>query len=153
MPINVVTPYLSIAEAQVYFNQRLSVECWDDASVADKNAALAQATIAIDNINFRGLKTSSTQERQFPRDADTEVPQDVLGAVCEEVLTLLEYIDSRKEFENLSLVSLGYANVKSTYDRSSLPLHVLAGLTSSTAYIKLKPYIRSGQNLDVYRVS
>jgi hypothetical protein len=153
MPINAITPYLTIAEAQVYFDQRLNTECWDDASTEDRDAALAQATREIDKINFRGKKTSTAQERPFPRDDDSAVPQEVLEAVCEEVLTLLEEIDARKEFENLNLVSQGYANVRSTYDRGSLPAHVLVGLTSAVAYMKLKPYIRDGKNIDVNRVS
>ena len=153
MPIDPLTPYLTAIEAQVYFDERLNTECWDDSLEADQEKALKQATRAIDKINYRGAKTSSTQERQFPRDSDTEVPQDVLEAVCEEALALLEGIDARQEFENLGMVAQGIANVRSTYNRESLPPHTLVGLVSSDAYMKLKPYIKDGKTFDINRVS
>ena len=153
MPFETTTPYLTVLQAQVYFDERLNSECWEDSDLSDQTKALTQATRHVDNLNYRGVKTSVDQERQFPRDSDTEVPQDVLEAVCEEALALLEGIDARLEFENLGMVSQGYANVRSTYDRGSLPPHTLAGLTSSIAYMKLKPYIRDGRSVDVNRVS
>lgn len=148
-----MSAYLTIVDAQDYFDERLHTEAWDSAEDVDRDKALAMATKLIDRINYLGEKTDSSQELQFPRFSDTEVPQDILNACAEIALKLLEGFDPEMEFENLLMVSQGYANVRSTYDRSRVPEHIVAGIPSIIAWRFLKPYIRDEKTVDLYRVT
>lgn len=145
--------YTNITDADAYFVTRLNSEAWDNAVDADKTAALTMATEAIDRLNYLGQKTDSAQVNQFPRDADTDVPDDIEKACAELALTLLDGVNPELEFEQLNMVSQGYANVRSTYDRSTPPPHVVAGIVSVTAWRYIKPYLRDVHSVNVFRVS
>jgi len=144
--------YATPAEAQAYFDNRLHTDPWDDANLSERNASLAMATEIIDRLNYKGSKTSDDQVNQFPRDADTLVPEDVKKASSEIALALLDGVDPDLEFENLSMTSQTYSGIKSNYDRSTSPEHTLAGVPSVTAWRYLKPYIRDPYSVDCYRV-
>ena len=148
-----MSSYLTIGEAQAYFNERLHTEPWDCATPVDKDKALAMSTKTLDRLNYLGCKTDLTQELQFPRDADTVVPQDIKDATAEIALALLDGIDPELEFENLSMVSQGYGVVKSTYDRGIVQEHYVAGIPSVTAWRMLKPYLRDPRTIDLNRVT
>ena len=145
--------YMDIADGDTYFNTRLNSESWDNASDSDKTAALTMATEAIDKLNYLGEMTESDQANQFPRDADTVVPDDIGKASAEIALMLLDGFDMELEFEQLNMVSQGYANVRSTYDRTTPPPHIVAGIASSVAWRYLKPYLRDVNSLSINRVS
>ena len=145
--------YISVSAATDYFANRLNTQPWDDAVGTDCEKALNMATDAIDRLNFLGEKADSSQENQFPRLGDTEVPQDIQEACAEIALRLLDGVDPELEFENLTMVSQGYANVKSTYDRTNAPEHIVAGIPSITAWRKIKPYLRDFRSISMNRVS
>jgi len=148
-----MTPYLTVDDAQLYFDEKLNVEPWDNSSGADKYKSLIMATRAIDNLNFSGVKTLSTQELEFPRGGDTTTPQAILDACCEIALTLLDGVDPDLEFENLKMVSQGYANVRSTYDVSIAGEHVKVGIPSITAWRLILPFLRDTETINLSRVS
>lgn len=145
--------YMTVLEGDTYFQTRLNSTPWTSASTADKTAALTMATEAIDRLNYLGSKTDSSQVNQFPRDADTAVPDDIKKASAEIALALLDGFDIELEFEQLNMVSQGYSNVRSTYDRSSPPVHIVAGIASSVAWRYLLPYLRDVNTFTVNRVS
>lgn len=145
--------YATISEAQDYFDCRLGTDPWDCASDTDKDKALKQATNIIDLLNYYGCKTDEAQVNQFPRDADTEVPQDIKEACSEIALALLDGVDPELEYENLAMTSQAYGKVKSTYDRSLMRENVIAGVPSITAWRKLKPYLRDPYTVDLNRVN
>jgi len=145
--------YASQSEADVYFLTRLNSEAWDDATSADKDKALGQATNIIDRLNFLGCKTVDTQENQFPRATDTVVPKDVKDASIEIALALLDGVNPELEFENVFMTSQGYGGVRSSFDRSVKPPHLLAGVPSFTAWTYLKPYLRDPWNVELHRTS
>jgi len=145
--------YATLLEAQAYFDARLNTDAWDDSLVTDKSKALMNATKIIDRLNFKGVKTDASQALQFPRDNDTVVPDDIKFACAEVALALLDGVDPELEFENLNMVSQGYANVRSTYDRSLPSEHIAAGIPSVSAWRYLKPYLRDVNTVDVSRVS
>jgi len=146
------TSYATEAEADAYFAERLNTSVWDGADSADKVKALKQATKAIDNLNFKGEKTSSTQEHEFPRYDDSEVPDKIKWANAEEAMMLLDGKDPEMEWENLDMVSQMYANIRSTYNRGSVPKNIVAGIMSQTAWRYLAPYLRDGRELTISRV-
>jgi hypothetical protein len=145
--------YMTEEEATAYFLTRLNSEAYDVATTADRLAALTMATESIDRLNYLGAITESDQANQFPRDADTVVPDDIKKASAEIALMLLDGFDMELEFEQLNMVSQGYANVRSTYDRTTPPPHIVAGIASSVAWRYLKPYLRDVNTLSINRVS
>lgn len=108
--------YISVADANTYFEARLGSSAWNDAG-DDKAVALIQATRSIDMQAFTGRKKTTTQNLNFPRcfwdpgrklaQHDEEFSTDdhiwgkgwwcqqdivqlVKDATCEEALALLE---------------------------------------------------------------
>jgi hypothetical protein len=100
---------------------------------------------------IRAAETS--QELEFPRNSDTEIPQDIQIACCEIAYALLDGIDPDLELENLDVVSQGYASVRSSYSRSRNPTeHLAAGVPSATAWRYLKPYIRDPGGIRISKI-
>lgn len=146
--------YATETEAQAYIDDRLNVEAWTDATSANRDKALIMATRAIDRLNFRGDKAGGdNQVLQFPRGDDTLIPQDIKDASAEIALSLLDGIDPELEFENLSMITQGYANVRATYDRSRPAEHIIAGIPSVVAWRFIKPYLRDPLTLELSRIS
>lgn len=133
--------YITISDADTYFATRLDTDVWDDASDDDKTAALTQATRAIDRLNYRGKKNSESQDNQFPRYDDSEVPVEVEYACCELALAFLDGVDQEHEFDNLRVQAQQMDIVKSTYT-DEVPIHIVAGIPSIEAWRFLLPYIR-----------
>jgi hypothetical protein len=112
-----VNSYVDTDDCDTYMASRLGASAWDDASLADKNAALIMAWRAIDGLSLRGRKFTEDQVLEFPRlnwttggqtsvyseeheryspmsklagyYGEEEVPQRVMDAQCEEALSLL----------------------------------------------------------------
>ena len=84
--------YISLADAETYFEGRLNSDSWDDASEDNKNRALVSATRNIDRQFLEGEKYSSDQILEFPRTIDetTTIPTSVEEATCEEAISQLE---------------------------------------------------------------
>jgi hypothetical protein len=145
--------YADVSTGDAYFSTRTGSDAWDDAESADKEKALNHATRIVDTLNFVGIKADSTQENQFPRHGQTDVPDDIIFATCEIALALLDGVNPELELENLSQTNSGYANVKTTFNRDQLPEHILAGVPSSTAWRHLKPWLHDNRNLKLIRAS
>lgn len=136
------TAYCTVVEAGTYFANRLHTEAWDQATAVDQAKALIMASDAIDRLNFNGSKTDDDQERQFPRDDDVDVPNDIKIACMECAIAFLDGVSPELEYENLDLTSQGYSSVRSTYNHGSPQPHIVAGIPSATAWRYLKPYLR-----------
>lgn len=151
-----MTAYISVEDAQDYFDERLNTSAWDDHSVSGDNSqekALKQATRIINRLNFIGDKTDSAQENQFPRGGDTEIPSDIEIACCEIAIALLDGVDPEIELENLNMKTSAYGQTKVDYDRTNPAEHIIAGVPSATAWRYLKPYLRDSRLVAVTRVS
>ena len=144
-------PYADVAAAQAYFDLRLNVDPWEDASDSDKSRALNQATLDIDKLVFRGAKTDSSQERKFPRDEATTVPTPVVQACCELALVYLDDIDPEDEVDHLRARNQGFAGARTTFDADSTPEWVMAGIPSHRAWILLKPYLADSRRISLQR--
>ena len=145
--------YCTTTEADTYFERRLNKDAWTDASTADKETALKESTDIIDRLNYYGEKTDENQELQFPRNDDTEVPQDIKNACAEVALALLDGVDPDMEYENIRMTSQAYANVRSTYRDDAPAEYIGLGIPSVRAWRLLKPYIRDTSEIDLSRVS
>lgn len=108
--------YCTIEEANEYFTGRLHAEVWEQADESTKEKALRQATRAIDRQLLRGRKTNPEQELAFPRYPDTEVPEAVKEACCEEALAMLERGNSqRRKLQQEGVQSFSLGNMSETY--------------------------------------
>jgi hypothetical protein len=170
------TPAERIAEASEYFAQRLHETAWTDASDADREKALIAARGIIDGLNFKGVKHSvytlcgssdtsglgqeetrgaeASQPLEFPRGEDTEVPEAIRIAQYEIAYALLDGKDPELELENLAISAMGYGAVKTSYERSQLPIeHIVNMVPSSVAWRLLKPFLRDSDALKLSRLS
>ena len=100
--------YVTLAEANTYFGDRLHVSAWTSATDNDKNAALLWAAKLLDrSVMINGTRASTTQALNWPRDGmedesgneidNTVVPQVVKDVQCEMALLLLS---SDRSLEN-----------------------------------------------------
>lgn len=66
--------YVTLSEAEAYFNTRLNCKVWSKRNMEDKLKSLVMATIDIDQLAFQGVKTSEYRRRirefYIPANAD-----------------------------------------------------------------------------------
>lgn len=145
--------YGTVEDGDEYFSQRLRATGWTGAEDSDKLKALKEATQRIDLLAFKGSKTDDDQELQMPRDGDEEVPVAIVQATYEIALVLLDDIDPESEARNLGVTSESWSSVRTTYDRSLVDEATAAGISSMTAWLLLKPYLRGPGDINLSRVS
>ena len=132
--------YVNLTEANEYFSNRLHADAWAEASDADKEKALAMATKAIDRQPLKGRKTDLAQEMAFPRYPDTEVPEAIKEACCEEALAILERGNSqRRRLQQEGVQSFSLGNMSETYAPGAG-----RGLLSQEAKELLRPWLLGG---------
>lgn len=135
--------YVNLEDANEYFSNRLHADAWAEASDADKEKALAMATKAIDRQPLSGRKTVSSQPLAFPRHPDTEVPEVVKEACCEEALAILESGNSqRRKLQQEGVQSFTLGNMSETYAAGAGK-----GLLSQEAKELLQPWLLGAVNI------
>jgi len=121
--------YLSVADADTYFSDRLNSTIWDNESDDNKSASLIQATKFIDTKQFLGNRYVDAQSLSFPRsglyvdsillDEDT-VPQDIKDAVCEFAIYLLQDdYTAPNDLDSFNAVSIGTISISVKDDYTS----------------------------------
>jgi len=173
MSIN-LTHYGTLQEAQEYFENRLHETAWSKAQVADRPKALRAATRIIDTLNFKGDKHTvhvlleanedasedeiraeeAAQALEFPRGADTVVPEAIRLACYEIGHSLLDGKDPELELENLGIISSGLSSVRTTYNLAQVPIeHIVNGVPNALAWRYLRPFLRDEDAIKLSRVS
>jgi hypothetical protein len=126
--------YVTVAEADAYFGQRLNSDRWFSSTLPVKESALVQATRWLDRQDYRGERTVPRQPRKWPReyvydedgyDVDpATIPQEVQDATCEAALALLaEDLWGRTGLEAYEKAKVGPLDVtlRSGYSQQQLP--------------------------------
>lgn len=134
-----------------YFNTRLNVDAWGCETDDNKIKSLYEATRLIDRLNFRGNKSDVSQNLQFPRGGDEEVPTDILQATYEIALKLLDGVDPDLESDDLRTTTQGYSTVRVSKDTGWGQEYLQAGIPSSRAWHLLKPYLRDPTVIKINR--
>lgn len=168
-----VTYYGTLSEANEYFEKRLHEWAWS-ASTSDREKALIAARALIDGLNYKGYKhpvymlleanseattaeiqaAEATQANEFPRGADTLVPEDIRIAQYELAHSLLDNKDPELELETLAVVGQTYGGVKTVYQREQVPIeHLINMIPNAVAWRRLRPYLRDGDAVKISRVS
>lgn len=145
--------YGTVAGGDDYFELKLRADDWENASESDKGKALFEATQIIDSLNYAGDKYSSTQELEFPRGEDTEVPDNIIKACYEIAIKLLGGFTREDALSRVGITSDNWGPVKRTYDPSQTPEYYLAGVPSAEAWTLLKPFLRTNSGVRIHRVN
>lgn len=124
--------YISIGEADNYFDDQLFPEPWTTSDDATKEKALAMATRKIDSLVLIGRRVSPDQAQEFPRSIynsgswrwvdETEVADCVKDATCEEALSLLRngiQAQKRAELQRMGVTSFSLGPLSETYSGAS----------------------------------
>ncbi len=149
--------YGTVDDANTYFETRLYVEGWTDATSSDKGKALAEATNRIDRLQFSGLRVASDQDNDFPRyygddpDGTEVVPDDIKIAAYEVAFALLE--NEVNTDEDMTITSRRFADVSTSYDRTVAQEYLAAGIPSAYAWKFLRPYLSRGRTIRLTRTS
>ena len=147
--------YVTVTEAESYFETRIDDEKWSSASDSLKDDALVTATQIIDNNPWIGSAISSSQALAWPRKnamyydprlgfdvtfTTTEIPYLVKIAVYEQALHLLNNEDllaqTTQTYESISIGSISLSDSNNDVTRISI--------TPSFVLKPLKPLIRRG---------
>ena len=174
--------YGTLTEANTYFDERLHADAWTDAVSADREKAMNQARISIDNLNFKGVKSTvydilydsngdlytgtsipteaaiitagESQALEFPRGSDDSVPEQIKQAQWECAITILDGVDPDSEYETLRVLRQGYSSVSTTYNSSDVNSeHLVYGIVSPTAWRLLYPFLLFDGSLVISRVN
>lgn len=94
--------YVTLEEANAYFNNRVDNDVWVATESTKKEAALITSTRLLDDMEWAGIVASETQLLAFPRigsyfdprlgyivSFDTSIPSQIKNATCELALHLL----------------------------------------------------------------
>jgi hypothetical protein len=96
----------------------------------------------------------ASQPLEFPRGSDTTVPDAIRMAEYELAYSLLDGVDPQMELENLTVTAQGYAEVRTHYERSMVPIeHLINLVPNPLAWSLLKPFLRDDQAVRLSRVS
>ncbi len=152
--------YLTVAEANTYFANRLYTLAWDEASNANKATALEEATVRIDQLRFSGWPVAADQDNEFPRyydwdegaDGTEEVPTDVERATSEVALVLLDGADPEFDFDNMNVSSTAYSSVRTSRNMQDTLAHTAAGIPSPLAWRFLLPWLAPSRRIDLNRI-
>lgn len=154
MALTVVVPYITVADADIHFGQRLNTDLWDNASAPNKDKALAQATLILDGLRYVGSKTDEDQTSEFPRNGETTIPEEVQRATAEQALALLESktLEAVDDATGVASEKAGDASVSYTTDGKQVTLGKNLGLTSPTAARFLREWIADPREIIIDRV-
>ncbi|MGO4722991.1 MULTISPECIES: DnaT-like ssDNA-binding protein [unclassified Inquilinus] len=133
-----VNSYVTVAEGDTYFADRLNSSEWTAATSDDKGKALVMAARQIDRLSFTGALTSASQAMSWPRIgasdregrpiSSTVVPQDVKDAQAETALAFLRGDMSDGGDRGIQRVKAGSVEVE--YD-STAPVRTIPDIASS----------------------
>lgn len=133
--------YATVMEAEEYFLYKINVKKWDRASQEKKFASLVEASRLMSNLQYKGAKADSNQELEFPRNDQTEIPENIKFACCECALALLNGFNLEIEAANMGASSHQFSSARSTYDSGRTPDWIVAGIPSYTAWQYMLPYL------------
>lgn len=151
--------YISLADAESYFEERLNASVWDNADDTTKKKALITATKHIDYYNFIGRKYQEDQELEFPRSyfhkiepfyrydqelQDGEKPQELLDATCEEALALIDLDTQLDKRQRQGIESESIGDTSRSYSEAVIKEKLGSrSLVSPEAKSLLRPFIKS----------
>lgn len=134
--------FVTLDEAQVYFEERYDSDEWFNLTDDEKEKLLITSSKKINAFDFVGNTKSENQTMAFPR--DYEMPQDIKDAVCEEAIATIkssENMHIKNQKDNISSISLGAGSVSYGTTPQSEEAKLM---NSSTAIYLIKKWTKKG---------
>jgi hypothetical protein len=133
-----VNSYVTVADADTYFGNRLDVAAWTSADEPMKSQALVTAAQMLDDMSWAGTVLQDDQPLAFPRVVEyfdpklgtsiyldgTTVPNRIVRANMELAYHLLNndgLLDDSGKFDNISVGPISIQNMKPA---SKMPLYI-----------------------------
>jgi hypothetical protein len=119
--------------------------CGQNISVALDNECITQEELQAANL---------TQPLEFPRGADTDIPQSIKDACMEIAEALLDGKDAEQELENLSVFTTKAEGVSVSSDRRYIPIeHLVNLIPSAVAWSWIKPFLVDDEAIKLTRIT
>lgn len=151
--------YNTIEEADTYVSTHYLYSdanrtLWEGLDEDSKQVLLNKGKSIIDHLPLRGRKTSTTQTDAFPRNGQTEVPDDVKDAEVEVALVYANTDETEIQNQYRRMVNYGIASYSIgnfsesilSYQKNSMQM--LYGLASFEAERLLQPWLCGGFNIE-----
>ena len=104
--------FVTLQDAENYFNNRPDSEQWHNLSNTEKEQALIFSTLKINTCNFVGSKVSARQPLEFPRNFSPQMPDEIKFAVCEEALAIIRNsVHFQNKMLGISSMKIGSSSV------------------------------------------
>jgi len=129
--------YVTLAEAEIYFADRLNADSWSASDDVTKSQALIMATTMLDMLDWSGAVINTTQLLAFPRNSEyfdprlgisitslTAVPDRIITANFEQAQHLLNNPDLLDNTGSLKNLSVGNIDLNTIRPASKMPLIV-----------------------------
>lgn len=120
MLVKYVNSYVTVEEADFYFDSTLQSEEWNKYDTTTKEKALIIATRQIDRLPFSSRKLDINQPLEFPR-INTNlpftdgIPDAIAYATCEQALFLLKGGSKRQELQKQGVKSYSLGDLSETF--------------------------------------
>ena len=137
-----VNSYVTVAEADAYFADRINVSAWTDATPTLKGQALVTATQILDDQRWIGTAISEDQDLAFPRSGEyfdprlgssvyisEETPKRILTATYELALHLLLNSSLLEDTGGVTSLNVGPIQLTSITKASLLSKSVKTAIT------------------------
>ena len=130
-----VDSYISLVDANTYFNTRVDAAAWTASSDSEKEKALATAAALMNEIIWVGVAASDSQVLAFPRAGDymdpvlgkavtlnpAQIPQRIKAANCEQAYQLLNNDGLLDETGRVSKIKVDTIELSGLDSYGSLP--------------------------------
>lgn len=127
--------YVTLDEANTYLEAHLNAETWSALDDERKKASLIHAARLIETFRFGGLKSTSTQALEWPREGVYDrngyyvdgIPRKLKDAQCEIAIWELmepDRLAGRFELETMEAVKIGPINYNVTKGAPVLPSYI-----------------------------
>jgi hypothetical protein len=133
--------YITVEEVGTYAADSPFYQSFLALSTEQKESMLRKAAMKIDLLPLIGRKHSVMQTMAFPRDYQTDVPENVKAA---QALETLAYLDTeslkRQELQNQGVTSVSLGQVSESYG-SAVQSGIFSAINSREAYLLLRKYL------------
>lgn len=143
--------FIGLTDAGRYFKSRLHGGIWATYTSTKQTQALITSTSVINSFRFKGCKSYSNQELEFPRGRLT--PPDIRYATAELALSLAQGNTLESKTDNLRVTSRRFSGVGTTLAAIAAPDYLEAGVISIAAWGLLQPYLRQSSGIRIYKAS
>lgn len=131
--------YLSVTEADAYFDNRLDSAAWTALTEPGKLKALSAATRIFESFTWAGDVVDTEQALSFPRKGqysyggrvrsfnETELPTPVVEALCETAFNLIQFAKVNAKASTVESISIGPIHLTGLKNNTSI---TASGLTN-----------------------